>query len=189
MRIVHLSPLPGDVAIACPATLRGLAKADHEVLDVCPKRNPGHEAACRALGARSIEMDLEKFLKTEAWDLLLAPGTQSINRAHEEAGRLARSYTKDSVWWSWSIETTLRLPNLHFPFGIEEMNSLQENLHHLEDRQRMARLLRGRAEMIGALWGKARFAEALDESIQMNGSWKKGSVRTIDPKEPFLYKK
>ena len=185
MRILHLSALPEDIAIACPASLRALVQAGHDVIDICPQSTEGHRAACRYLGVQWEETSPEKYLQSQTWDLLIAPATQAANPDHEMVGRIARNYTKDNVWWAWAISTMPRLPTLHFSYDQECMNFLQANLHHFEDQRRLHRLLHGRAEMTAAVWRHGTFAEALKESIQENGRWRQGVSRQLDPVDPL----
>lgn len=186
MRILHLSPTSGDVALACPATLRALSSAGHTVVDFCPHPKEGHERACRALGIKSGEGSPRKAL-LEEWEIIISPDVFSGDPEHEKVARAVRSRIENEYWWRWALWSHIQNPNMIYPFSGRELSLLQKNIHYFSDSWRGG-LLRGRAEFVGATaghdWPKKlhfSFAEAFHTLRKKEDRWIVANRHILDP--------
>lgn len=184
MRTLHISPHPGDLLLACPATLRYLSRSEWQVVDFCPNQTESHKSACRIQGVESWRGSFREALGEE-WDLIISPDTLSGDPDHERIARQVRDHIEEGVWWRWAIWSHLQNTTLVRPLSGAELSELKGRMHLFPEPWR-PRLLRSRAELLGIWAGHAwpdrpifPFAEALSETIRTRSGWRMGERRIL----------
>jgi LmbE family N-acetylglucosaminyl deacetylase len=153
---------------------------------------------------RDLPERVNALVEFHAPEIVVSPWLHDAHPRHEEVA-LATADTLASlaappVWWQWGLWADLRHPTLYVPFADDVL----ADAHHVLAayagelaRNDYARLLDARATAHAVLgserifgFGSARashlpYAELLTEQRFVDGDWRRGDVRVLDPHHPL----
>lgn len=212
--VLHLSPHPDDELIGAPATLMALRDAGWRVVNLAcglggPEQRDRREAELRqACGRAGFELLLGRTVG-EAIDevepaIVVSPGPRDRHPRHELVASAARRALEErqgeARWWTWALWGALAQPNLGTAFTAARLEEILAALSaHRGELQRndYRRLVRARAEANACLAPELLFgfgsraepghvlAELLTELALVEGSWRLGRARWLDPAAPL----
>lgn len=176
--------------------------------DAAARRRRGAELreACRRAGFELLtETTVAAALDAVDPAIVVSPGPRDRHPAHERVAAQARAAIeargeRPPRWWSWSLWGWLERPTLATGFGEERLGEILAALaaHRGQlARNDYRRLVRGRAEAAACLAPELLFgfgaatqpgpphAELLAELVRVDGAWRLGAPRWLDPAHPL----
>ena len=156
--------------------------------------------------AQSLSAELARLFEHERVAFVVSPALRDRHPGHEVVARVVRDVLEaqpvpatPSTWWMWGIWGELEQPTLATGF---DRHRLDQIIHILEayagelERNDYRRLARGRAEMyasvgperifgFGSKANQFPYVEVLTEAVLVDGEWRLGSRRWLDPEEPL----
>jgi LmbE family N-acetylglucosaminyl deacetylase len=143
-------------------------------------------------------------VEVHAPTMVMSPSPHDGHPTHETVGRVVgdalASLPEPPVWWQWGLWADLRAPTLYVPFGDDVLAAAQEVLaayageltrndySRLLDARVAAHAVLGSERVFG--FGSARastlpYAELLTEQRWVDGAWRPGDPRLVDPTAPL----
>jgi len=144
-----------------------------------------------------------------SYDIIVSPSPHDQHPGHELVARAVAAALKDEGavnkyllprWWMWGLWGELPLPNIICPFTSERLQELEHALSaHTSQlaRNNYSTLLEARAKATAVLacervfgFGSERlpdveYAEVCCEVVRVDGEWKLGFARVLDPAHPL----
>ncbi|MEZ5078245.1 MAG: PIG-L family deacetylase [Solirubrobacterales bacterium] len=208
---LHLSPHPDDELIGAPATLMALRDAGWRVVNLAcslggdatarTRRQAELREACRRAGFELlIGSGVGAAIAALEPAVVVSPGPRDRHPTHERVAAAAREAIEAAArpprWWQWSLWGWLEHPSLATGFGPQRLEEILAALaaHRGElARNDYRRLVKGRAEAAACLAPELLFgfgsvapsehpyAELLSELLWIEGAWRLGTARWLDP--------
>jgi LmbE family N-acetylglucosaminyl deacetylase len=165
------------------------------------------EEACRRAGFELVvpgePRSLTALLEERSVDLVVGPSPHDRHPAHEELGRglvesLEAAAGPDRLWL-WSLWGALPFPTTIVEYDEPRLEEIQHALEAHESqvaRNDYRRLVAGRGMATTVLAPELAFgfgepgvagpyAEMTTEVVRVDGAWRLGAARVLDPREPF----
>jgi LmbE family N-acetylglucosaminyl deacetylase len=147
---------------------------------------------------------LVELIPRERVSLVVSPSPHDGHHGHEVVGRATRDALRalgenSPRWWMWGLWSDLPLPTVMSEFDSKRLTAVLHALSAytgelsrndyrvlVEARGKLNRVLGPeRVFGYGAEGSEAEFVELLTEAFVVDGSWRLGAPRRLDPSDPF----